>query len=266
MQSKADKNRFFKVAAETFILFVILLQPVFADTFRIDVEVYPSTRADTVNLTFGAIEGATDGYDTGIDEVMPPPPPGRTYAYFWVDDPPTGQYRVDMRSSDAETLLYRFVATNGIPYYTIRWNHYAFPADGEFLIGAERTDTALVDDWFDMRTADSLAFLVFGDILYIAPSAVRETIKPDELSVRAYPNPASDFCNIAVDIPRRVEKGEAVPAFWVEIYGIDGHLISRTARTSFPIRYDTTTLKNGVYLVKVTTEDRVGSIPVLIVR
>lgn len=284
MQNRNDRGNLSRIAAGAFILFAILFQLSFAETFRIDVEIYPSTREDTVRLAFGAIEGATDEYDVGIDEIMPPPPPGRTYAYFWIDDSLIAQYSVDLRSANAESLRYRFAATNGIPYYTICWNHYAFPADGEFLIGAERTDTALVDDWFDMRTTDSLAFLVWGEIRYIAHSSVSETVKPERLYITAYPNPASDFFNIDGEVPRRVgadrplppagteiargkiEDGSATPVLSVEIYDIGGHLISRTEGIPLPIRYNTATLKNGVYFVKITTEDRMGSIPILIVQ
>lgn len=53
----------------------------FSNDYNFDLSV--SDENSTVDLEFGQIPGATDSYDTGIDQESPPPPPGNTlYAWF----------------------------------------------------------------------------------------------------------------------------------------------------------------------------------------
>lgn len=51
------------------------------------VDMSASDSEETIDLSFGQTEGATDGFDDGLDEDAPPPPPSDVlYAYFEIDD------------------------------------------------------------------------------------------------------------------------------------------------------------------------------------
>ncbi len=64
---------------------------------------------DTLGLGFGQADGATDGFDNGIDEEAPPPPPeGALNAYFEIDDLDLFQdYRSNIDTQVEWTLQYQ---------------------------------------------------------------------------------------------------------------------------------------------------------------
>ena len=56
-----------------------------------------------LELAIGGSLNATDGFDTGLDILAPPPPPDGFYAYLEIDDPTFSSLYHDIRYWDAST-------------------------------------------------------------------------------------------------------------------------------------------------------------------
>ena len=85
---------------------------------------------DRTTLTLGAAIGGSDGYDPGIDVIMPPIPGTRVEASFIAGDPGYPHiHRLlrDVRDPDRDTLSWR-IALEGDESVTLRWNPEALPA------------------------------------------------------------------------------------------------------------------------------------------
>ena len=87
---------------------------------------------DTVNLSYGISESATDGFDSGLDEVSPPPAPSQAAVYFTA----TGIFnslKKDIRSVGKVSQTWNIKSENGF-VGTIEWDSILLPALGSFTI------------------------------------------------------------------------------------------------------------------------------------
>ncbi|HDR90894.1 MAG TPA: T9SS type A sorting domain-containing protein, partial [candidate division Zixibacteria bacterium] len=110
----------------------------------------------------------------------------------------------DLRFPSLDTLSWDFLLNGGFGF-KISWEISYFPDSGEYYIGAFNLDSLpeyVVDEWLDMRTADSLMINVIGGriIAVGAPiSAVQEdAYRPADFAIGVYPNPFNTACRIEV--------------------------------------------------------------------
>ncbi len=236
-----------------FITITILLTSAALGFFRwqADIEV---TSGGTGNfLTFGADSSATDGFDIGIDiPYLPTPGP---YGYFPISDSAQPHYTMlgtDLRFPSLDTISWDLMLNGGFGF-KISWESADFPDSGEFFIGAFNIDSLpeyVVDEWHDMRTADSLMINVIGGriIAVGAPiSAVPEyTFRPADFSIGVFPNPFNTACRIEVPEDFRGDIG---------VFDISGRLIKTLDSGSCEIMWDGTSATgaecpSGIYYFK----------------
>ncbi len=82
------------------------------------------------SLTFGAAEGATNGYDSTIDLIGPPPSPGDLNAWFPIDDPEhpaVDRLERDFRSSDDTSITWQAYSTYIGDTVFVYWNPTGLP-------------------------------------------------------------------------------------------------------------------------------------------
>ncbi|GAB5518597.1 MAG: hypothetical protein RhofKO_08480 [Rhodothermales bacterium] len=112
---------------------------------------------NTTTLVMGTDSEATDGLDTDLDVLAPPPPPSGTFDARFIDVPDSADnFLIDIRDragTDHMWTLQYTAGTDGEPI-AITWNPAILPADGSFWI----TDAITGSDFMlDMRTASSVA-------------------------------------------------------------------------------------------------------------
>ncbi|HDR91450.1 MAG TPA: T9SS type A sorting domain-containing protein [candidate division Zixibacteria bacterium] len=184
------------------------------------------------------------GFDLGWDVMRPPYPPAGALAYLYIDDPANpgiDGLLTDIRSDSQIHLLWR------IHYYTnlcgtigdsckLSWNPDSLP-DGTFKIIPSLEDTgwrAPTIDWseaLDMSAHSSLPPFWISHMAYISytsPLAVRERDDlPEEISVRAFPNPFNSSIMISFDYESDSAKPLSRPLLaGVEIYDVAGRRVS----------------------------------------
>lgn len=118
-------------------------------------------------LFFGADSSATDYFDYGLDQQMPPPVPGDVpYGFFTTPDSLWNQLTRDIRSSlDYEiiwsAMLNRISSIGGTTNW-ISWNSDGLPEDGSFDIAwLTAGDTV----WQNMRIIDRIDITTSGNLL-----------------------------------------------------------------------------------------------------
>ncbi|MCG3157326.1 MAG: hypothetical protein DKINENOH_03958 [bacterium] len=108
--------------------------------------------ANTFHLEFGTNPNATAGFDSGIDEIVPPP--GFTYYVYFTAPPPTNFLRKDYRSTESASEQWIAVLSNTITNNittTITWDPSQFPPGdiaGTLTINGQNmltTDTLVVN-------------------------------------------------------------------------------------------------------------------------
>ncbi len=119
------------------------------------------------SLYFGTDSSATDYFDYGLDQQMPPPVPGDVpYGFFVTPDTLWNQLTRDIRSSlDYEiiwsAMLNRITSLGGTINW-IGWNPDGLPEDGSFniawLIAGDTT-------WQNMRTTERIDITTSGNLL-----------------------------------------------------------------------------------------------------
>jgi len=75
-------------------------------------------------------------------------------------------------------------------------------------------------------------------------------INAGDVQVFIYPNPTTSDINITID-------NKYTPRFLVELYGVDGQLISQTLQYENLFTLNTSDMSANPYLLKITTEDGV---------
>jgi len=118
-------------------------------------------------LYFGADSTATDYFDYGLDQQMPPPVPGDIpYGYFLTPDTLWNQLTRDIRSSLAYEILWSAtinrISSLGGTINWITWNPDGLPEDGSFEIAwLFAGDTT----WQNMRTIDRIDITTPGNLV-----------------------------------------------------------------------------------------------------
>ncbi|RKZ30871.1 hypothetical protein DRQ36_04010 [bacterium] len=118
-------------------------------------------------LFFGADPEGTDFFDYGLDQQMPPPPPGDIpYGYFETADTFWNQLARDIRSSEDDDILWSAmvfrISPEGGTVNWIYWDPTGLPEDGSFYIAWVATvDTV----WENMRTFDRIDITTPGNLL-----------------------------------------------------------------------------------------------------
>ena len=184
------------------IIIVLLALTAFA-FFRWQVEVEVSSGVDSNLLTFGVDSMATNGFDIMLD--IPYLPTPGAYGYFPIDDSAYPGYTMlgtDYRTPSQDTVIWDVILSGGYGF-SLTWNSTEVPDSGEFSIGAFNLDSLpryFVDEWFDMRTVDSIGIdLLGGRIIAVgAPiSAIEEKIQlPEKARIHVVPNPFNSSCRI----------------------------------------------------------------------
>ncbi len=203
------------------IIIILLALTTFAFfRWQVDVEVF--TLSDGNMLTFGVDSSATDGFDILID--IPYLPTPGAYGYFPIDDSTHPGYTMlgtDYRAPSQDTIIWDVMLSGGYGF-SLTWDSSEIPDSGEFLIGAFNLDSLpvyFVDEWFDMRTIDSIGINVFGGRIIVVGAPVsniwEEITLPDRSGFRVHPNPFNATCRI--EIPP--ESGE------IGIFDISGRLV-----------------------------------------
>jgi len=116
--------------------------------WSVPVEVLAGSEGGSNILEFGIVLTATDGFDSGVDAIHPPPPPGATFEAYFLITGPLPQLDKDYRgpsSSTSWTLVVRSQSND----IAISWNSAQFPS----CISAQM-DTGI--DVIDMLLQDSL--------------------------------------------------------------------------------------------------------------
>ena len=119
-------------------------------------------------LNFGADIDGTDLFDYGLDQQMPPPPPGDTpYGYFQIADTFWNELARDIRYSEDDDILwsamiFRISPVGGTANW-ISWDPEGLPEDGSFDIAwlVSETDTI----WENMRTLNRIDITSPGNLL-----------------------------------------------------------------------------------------------------
>jgi len=133
------------------------------------------------SLTFGAAEGATDGYDSTIDLIGLPPSPGDLNVWFPIDDPEhpaVDRLERDFRSADDTAITWIAYATYPGDTVFVYWNPTGLP-DGMLTLTYTTTSGNITLDmhsdttfWFldsVQITIDFLRTSLHRDTLYVCP-------------------------------------------------------------------------------------------------
>jgi len=118
-------------------------------------------------LKFGADSAGTDLFDYGLDQQMPPPPPGdMPYGYFEIADTFWNQLSRDIRSSSDDLIIWsaEILRINPVGDVTnwISWDSEGLPGDGSFDIA-----WVVIGDtiWQNMRSFDRIDITTSGNLL-----------------------------------------------------------------------------------------------------
>lgn len=163
---------------------------------------------DITAMTFGVDSLATDGYDPYIDVPFFPSPSGG-YGYFPIDDslhPGYSMLSIDYRFPSADEIVWDLSLAGGVGF-VVRWEPDDLPDSGDYYIGAYDADSLpdlVVDEWLDMRSADSMAILVLGGRIRAVGSpiyGVAEARRPVAPSISISPNPFNARVSVEFDPP-----------------------------------------------------------------
>lgn len=109
-------------------------------------------------LTFGIHPDGTDGFDSALDQLPPPPPPmGWNFeAYFPLDHQVFSQLRTDIRSDQPVRLVWMIVTRGAEGEMT--WNRYAFPPTGTFVLDGVTDMREVTKAYFDFRDTMTITY------------------------------------------------------------------------------------------------------------
>ena len=107
-----------------------------------------------------------------------------------------------------------------------------------------QTDATEADPVLDVFDVDDF---VFGEFASLST----KNISLSDFTV--YPNPATDFVNI--------NSADTIDSY--RIYDLTGRVVKRSSPYSNNFRIDVTSLNKGVYLVKLNSGDKTGSIKLI---
>lgn len=206
-----------------FIIIAILLASAAFGFFRWQIRIEVTSGGTGNFLTFGADSSATDGFDIGIDiPYLPTPGP---YGYFPISDSAQPHYTMlgtDLRFPSLDTISWDLMLNGGFGF-KILWEREEFPDSGDFFIGAFNLDSLpeyVVDDWVNMRTADSLMINVIGGRIIAVGSPIsavaEDALRPESPGLSVHPNPFNTACRVEVPANFRGEIG---------VFDISGRLV-----------------------------------------
>ena len=95
--------------------------------------------------------------------------------------------------------------------------------------------------------------LIYVSNLYFYNSGTASVGKIQDFELSLYPNPVKDIANI--------ETGESIDM--VRIYDLTGRMVKQANPYSNNFRIDVTSLNKGVYMVKLNSGDKTGSIKLI---
>ncbi len=144
-----------------------------------------STPESMETITFGTIEGASPGYDAGVDQIQPPPITDAGFYFTCDDDPPADKLIKDMRGPCDRPNIWQIAKRDplGSPTVTVTWPTSPVFADTAWhlyyisLPLATPEPTAVDDSWTLMDVGDSIVYNANTDLLYIGLGFVGEELE-----------------------------------------------------------------------------------------
>ena len=270
------------------IIFTITASiPVCCDEWRMPLKFYPTSLGTLYHFInyIGMMDGASDGYDDGIDIALPPPI-DFFFPYFHISDtlllPGMSYLREDYRATDApgepaadEIWRLSFIDNPG-ESVSVVWEVDSFPYDIEYPIFMQFIVADTVPDEEDWLDADAITdiesvyiscersiFFRYRDV-----SAIQENIiSPSQMEITISPNPFNSSCYISFKAPKTNEVN-------IEIVDIYGRINQKMRFDAFDSRknamgeivWDASHLSSGIYFLVVSTESHTESKQLILIK
>ncbi len=203
--------------------------------------------------TFGVHCNGTDGYDEGLDVLIPPP--GFDFYSYFHGVAPFNYLSTDIRSSEDSLITWNLVIVNNPDSFIVIWDSLSLPDSGYFTIG----DTAHPTD---MRVRNSATFccedmnVQIHYKLYL--EGIRDKSGPAQVPVsfnleQNYPNPFNPTTEIRYALPRD-------SYVRIEVYNLTGQrvatLIDENQRAGYKsVQWNVGRLASGIYFYRIQAGD-----------
>lgn len=261
--------------------------PACCDEWRMPLKFYPTSLGTLYHFTnyIGMMDGASDGYDDGIDIALPPPI-DFFFPYFYISDtllfPGMSYLREDYRATDTPgepaadeiwRLLFLDVPGESV---SVVWEVDSFPYDIEYPIFMQFIVADTIpdeEDWLDASAITevesiyiSCEYSIF--FRYRDVSAIRGNVaSPSRMEVIVSPNPFNSFCRISFKAPNASEVHIKI----MDIYGRIANKMrfdtSGNRKNAIgEIVYDASHLPSGIYFLVVSTGSSMESKQLILIK